>query len=322
MQKYIARRLLLFVPTLFLASVLVFLIVRVAPGDPVDTFFGTDPTLDAGVSFSQEQRDALREELDLDHNVVVQYGLWVADVFTLNPGESFRTQEEVLDVVKSSLPLTLELAFATMIIAVLVALPLGIISAIRQDTWLDYGLRVFSIGFLAMPIFWTGIIALVIAFETFRWGPPVDYADIWEDPWLNIRKLWLPVLILALNSAAVLARMLRSATLEVLRQDYVRTAFAKGLRERTVVVRHVVKNSLLPVVTVAGIQFAVLFSGTVITEQLFNLPGVGKKLILSLDTSDFPIIQFVVVLVALFVTIINLLVDLLYGYLDPRIRYE
>ena len=253
---------------------------------------------------------------------MVQYGLWVADVFTLNPGESFRTQEEVLDVVKSSLPLTLELAFATMIIAVLVALPLGIISAIRQDTWLDYGLRVFSIGFLAMPIFWTGIIALVIAFETFRWGPPVDYADIWEDPWLNIRKLWLPVLILALNSAAVLARMLRSATLEVLRQDYVRTAFAKGLRERTVVARHVVKNSLLPVVTVAGIQFAVLFSGTVITEQLFNLPGVGKKLILSLDTNDFPIIQFVVVLVALFVTIINLLVDLLYGYLDPRIRYE
>ena len=183
-------------------------------------------------------------------------------------------------------------------------------------------LRVFSIGFLAMPIFWTGIVALVIAFETLAWAPPVDYADVWEDPWLNIRKLWLPVLILALNSAAVIARMLRSATLEVLRQDYVRTAFAKGLRERTVVVRHVVKNSLLPVVTVAGLQFAVLFSGTVITEQLFNLPGVGKKLILSLDTNDFPIIQFVVVLVALFVTIINLLVDLLYGYLDPRIRYE
>ncbi len=182
--------------------------------------------------------------------------------------------------------------------------------------------RVDRIGFLALPVFWTGIVAILISSVYFDWFPPLAYKDIWEDPLANFKKLCLPISVLAINSGASIARMMRAAALEVLRQDYVRTAFAKGLRERAVVYRHVVKNAMLPVITVAGLQFAVLLSGTILLEVLFVLPGLGRKLVEAINFKDFPMIQFIVVMIALFVMLLNLVVDLTYGYLDPRIRYQ
>ena len=190
----------------------------------------------------------------------------------------------------------------------------------RQDTWIDYVLRVLSIGMLAMPIFWTAILALLIGIELTNWVPPIEYKEIWEDPVQNFKKLWLPILILAVNSGASMARMVRSATLEVLSQDYVRTAYAKGLGEKTVIVRHVLKNAMLPVVTVAGLQAAILISGTIILESLFVLPGIGLTLVRAINENDFPMVQYIVIMVALFIMTLNLFIDLLYGWLDPRIR--
>ncbi len=321
MQTYIIRRILLFIPTLFLVSIVVFVLLRIGPGDPVDIFLG-DAAEGTRALVSQRELQELRASLHLDDNIVVQYGKWVVDVFTLNPGDSFRLNSPVLDQVKSALPLTIEIALVTMALAMLIAVPLGVISAIRQDTWIDYLLRIFSIGFLAMPIFWTGLVAILISLEFFNWIPPIEYKEIWEDPVENFKKLWLPILILAINSSAVIARMMRSGTLEILRQDYVRTAYAKGLSERLVLSRHVIKNAMLPVITVAGLQAAILFGGVLIMEQLFVLPGIGFKLVSSITTDDFPMIQFIVIMIAFFIMIINLLVDLTYGLLDPRIRYQ
>ena len=321
MQTYIIRRILLFIPTLFLVSIVVFVLLRIGPGDPVDIFLG-DAAEGTRALVSQRELQELRASLHLDDNIVVQYGKWLVDVFTLNPGNSFRLNAPVIDQVKSALPLTIEIALVTMALAMLIAIPLGVISAIRQDTWIDYLLRIFSIGFLAMPIFWTGLIAILISLEFFNWIPPIEYKEIWEDPVENIKKLWLPILILAINSSAVIARMMRSGTLEILRQDYVRTAYAKGLSERLVLSRHVIKNAMLPVITVAGLQAAILFGGVLIMEQLFVLPGIGFKLVSSITTDDFPMIQFIVIMIAFFIMTINLLVDLTYGILDPRIRYQ
>lgn len=321
MQTYIIRRILLFIPTLFLVSIVVFVLLRIGPGDPVDIFLG-DAAEGTRALVSQRELQELRASLHLDDNIVVQYGKWLVDVFTLNPGDSFRLNSPVLDQVKSALPLTIEIALVTMALAMLIAIPLGVISAIRQDTWIDYLLRIFSIGFLAMPIFWTGLVAILISLEFFNWIPPIEYKEIWEDPVENIKKLWLPILILAINSSAVIARMMRSGTLEILRQDYVRTAYAKGLSERLVLSRHVIKNAMLPVITVAGLQAAILFGGVLIMEQLFVLPGIGFKLVSSITTDDFPMIQFIVIMIAFFIMTINLLVDLTYGMLDPRIRYQ
>ena len=321
MQTYIIRRILLFIPTLFLVSIVVFVLLRIGPGDPVDIFLG-DAAEGTRALVSQRELQELRASLHLDDNIVVQYGKWLVDVFTLNPGDSFRLNAPVIDQVKSALPLTIEIALVTMALAMLIAIPLGVISAIRQDTWIDYLLRIFSIGFLAMPIFWTGLIAILISLEFFNWIPPIEYKEIWEDPVENIKKLWLPILILAINSSAVIARMMRSGTLEILRQDYVRTAYAKGLSERLVLSRHVIKNAMLPVITVAGLQAAILFGGVLIMEQLFVLPGIGFKLVSSITTDDFPMIQFIVIMIAFFIMTINLLVDLTYGILDPRIRYQ
>ena len=321
MQTYIIRRILLFIPTLFLVSIVVFVLLRIGPGDPVDIFLG-DAAEGTRALVSQRELQELRASLHLDDNIVVQYGKWLVDVFTLNPGNSFRLNAPVIDQVKSALPLTIEIALVTMALAMLIAIPLGVISAIRQDTWIDYLLRIFSIGFLAMPIFWTGLIAILISLEFFNWIPPIEYKEIWEDPVENVKKLWLPILILAINSSAVIARMMRSGTLEILRQDYVRTAYAKGLSERLVLSRHVIKNAMLPVITVAGLQAAILFGGVLIMEQLFVLPGIGFKLVSSITTDDFPMIQFIVIMIAFFIMTINLLVDLTYGILDPRIRYQ
>lgn len=321
MQTYIIRRILLFIPTLFLVSIVVFVLLRIGPGDPVDIFLG-DAAEGTRALVSQRELQELRASLHLDDNIVVQYGKWLVDVVTLNPGDSFRLNAPVIDQVKSALPLTIEIALVTMALAMLIAIPLGVISAIRQDTWIDYLLRIFSIGFLAMPIFWTGLIAILISLEFFNWIPPIEYKEIWEDPVENIKKLWLPILILAINSSAVIARMMRSGTLEILRQDYVRTAYAKGLSERLVLSRHVIKNAMLPVITVAGLQAAILFGGVLIMEQLFVLPGIGFKLVSSITTDDFPMIQFIVIMIAFFIMTINLLVDLTYGILDPRIRYQ
>ena len=321
MQTYIIRRILLFIPTLFLVSIVVFVLLRIGPANPVEIFLG-DAAEGTRATVTPRELQELRASLHLDDNIVVQYGKWLVDVFTLNPGDSFRLNAPVLDQVKSALPLTIEIALVTMALAMLIAIPLGVISAIRQDTWIDYLLRIFSIGFLAMPIFWTGLVAILISLEFFNWIPPIEYKEIWEDPVENIKKLWLPILILALNSSAVIARMMRSGTLEILRQDYVRTAYAKGLSERLVLSRHVIKNAMLPVITVAGLQAAILFGGVLIMEQLFVLPGIGFKLVSSITTDDFPMIQFIVIMIAFFIMIINLLVDLTYGLLDPRIRYQ
>ncbi len=320
MRTYVARRLLLVIPTLFLVSVIIFSLMRIAPGDVVDQFLGEAET--GTGSYSEREIRELREGLGLDDPLVVQYGRWLWDFARMSPGDSFRLNASVFDEVKSALPLTLEIAVFTLVLALLIAIPLGVITAVRQDTWIDYLLRVLSIGFLALPVFWTGIVAILISSVYFDWFPPLAYKDIWEDPLANFKKLCLPISVLAINSGASIARMMRAAALEVLRQDYVRTAFAKGLRERAVVYRHVVKNAMLPVITVAGLQFAVLLSGTILLEVLFVLPGLGRKLVEAINFKDFPMIQFIVVMIALFIMLLNLVVDLTYGYLDPRIRYQ
>lgn len=320
MRQYLARRLLLFVPTLFIVSLIIFGLLRLGPGDPIEQYYG-DASSGTETNLSAKEIQELREYLNLDDHIVVQYFKWLGEVVTLSPGQSFRPPNlEVLDEVVDALPLTAEIALATIVLSLLIAIPLGVISAVRQDTLIDYGLRVFSIGFLAMPIFWTAILALLIGIETANWIPPLEYKEIWEDPLQNVKKLWLPILILAINSGAVIARMMRSATLEVLRQDYVRTAHAKGLKETLVISRHVIKNAMLPVVTVAGLQAAILFSGTLIMESLFVLPGLGLTLLYSINDNDFPMVQFIVVMVSLFIMILNLVIDVIYGWLDPRIR--
>ena len=318
MRTYILKRLLLIVPTLLGAATLVFLIMRVIPGDVTLLIFGGD----AAGHIDPKQLAAMRHRLGLDQPLLVQFGTWLWGVVRLDFGTSLWTGRPVIEELLIRLPLSLELALLSTIVSVLIAIPLGMLAAVRQDSWVDYVIRVFSIGGLAIPGFWVGIITILALVIFFGWGPPLEFTPPWVDPWANLSMMFWPVLTVGYRYSAVTTRMTRSTVLEVLREDYIRTAWAKGLRERTVVIRHALKNAMLPVITLIGTEFAFLIGGLVVTETVFTLNGVGRFVIDAVAHRDYPVVQALVFLIASSFVIVNLLVDLTYAWFDPRIRYR
>jgi len=317
-RTYLAKRLLLIVPTLFGVAAVVFVIMRVIPGDVSLLILGGDQT----GRIDPQQLAAMRHQLGLDQPLAVQFGAWLWGVLRLDFGTSLWTGQPVIEEVLIRLPLSLEVAILATIVSVLFAIPLGMLAAVRQDTWVDYVIRVVSIGGQAIPSFWVGILVILFLVIYFGWGPPLEFTPPWVDPWANFQQLVWPVLTIGYRYAAVTTRMTRSTVLEVLREDYIRTAWAKGLRERAVVIRHALKNAMLPVITLVGTEFAFLIGGLVVTETVFTLNGVGRFVVDAVAHRDYPVVQALVFLIALCFVIVNLLIDLTYAWLDPRIRYH
>ena len=318
MRTYLAKRLLLIVPTLFGVAAVVFLIMRVIPGDVTLLILGGDQT----GRIDPQQLAAMRHQLGLDQPIAVQFGTWLWGVLRLDFGTSLWTGQPVIEEVLIRLPLSLEVAILATIVSVLLAIPLGMIAAVRQDSWVDYVIRVVSIGGQAIPSFWVGILVILALVIYFGWGPPLEFTPPWVDPWANFQQLVWPVLTVGYRYAAVTTRMTRSTVLEVLREDYIRTAWAKGLRERAVVIRHALKNAMLPVITLVGTEFAFLIGGLVVTETVFTLNGVGRFVVDAVAHRDYPVVQALVFLIALCFVVVNLLIDLTYAWFDPRIRYH
>ncbi|HET8533526.1 MAG TPA: ABC transporter permease [Methylomirabilota bacterium] len=318
MRTYLAKRVLLIVPTLFGVAAVVFLIMRVIPGDVTLLILGGDQT----GRIDPQQLAAMRHQLGLDQPLAVQFATWLWGVLRLDFGTSLWTGQPVIEEVLIRLPLSLEVAILATIVSVLLAIPLGMVAAVRQDSWVDYVIRVVSIGGQAIPSFWVGILVILALVIYFGWGPPLEFTPPWVDPWANFQQLVWPVLTVGYRYAAVTTRMTRSTVLEVLREDYIRTAWAKGLRERAVVIRHALKNAMLPVITLVGTEFAFLIGGLVVTETVFTLNGVGRFVVDAVAHRDYPVVQALVFLIALCFVVVNLLIDLTYAWFDPRIRYH
>ena len=313
MGRYILRRLISSVPVVLLVSLVIFSLIHLTPGDPVVVMLGEEA--------SPEARDALRRQLGLDQPLPVQYGVWLARVLQGDLGRSIRTNQPVSEAIVQRLPVTIELALLAVAISLVVAVPAGIVAAIRRNSTADVASTVFSLLGVSMPNFLLAILLIYVFSLQLRWLPPIGYVNPLQDPAGNLRGMIMPALTLGLALAAVVARLMRSSLLETLNQDYVRTAWAKGLREGLVIRRHAMKNSLIPVVTVVGLQLGNLLGSAVVTETIFALPGVGRLVIDSIFQRDFPLVQGVVLYLALIFLLVNLLVDLVYGFLDPRIRY-
>jgi peptide/nickel transport system permease protein len=318
-RTYILKRLLLIFPTLLGVAAIVFLIMRVIPGDVALLILGGD---DGGGQIDQAQLDAVRKQLGLDQPLIVQFGTWLWGVLQFDFGTSLWTGQPIVHELAIRLPLSLQLALMATVVSVLIAIPLGTLAAVRQDTWVDYAVRVGSIGGLAIPSFWIGILCILFLVVYFGWGPPLEFTPPWVDPWVNLQMMIWPVVTVGYRYAAVTTRMTRSTVLEVLREDYIRTAWAKGLRERAVVVRHALKNSMLPVITLIGTEFAFLIGGLVVTETVFTLNGIGRFVVEAVAHRDYPVVQALVFLIAFSFVMVNLLVDLTYAWFDPRIRYR
>ena len=319
MKAYIIRRLLLIIPTLFILSILVFLSVRFIPGDVINVMeIRMDGLVGGGID-----RESVRRVLGLDMPVYVQYGRWLGGIFLHGTlGESlfggYAIEERILD----RLPVTIELGLLAVVIGLLIALPVGIYSAIRQDTAPDYLGRSFAIIGLATPNFWLALMVMIYPAIWWGWSPPMELVSFTGDPLGNLSMFIIPSLILGTASAAATMRMTRTMMLEVLRQDYIRTAWSKGLKERVVIVRHAVKNALIPVVTLIGMQLPILVGGSVIMENIFNLPGLGRLMLDALNARDYPVVSGINLFFATAVMGINLIIDLIYPYLDPSVRYE
>ena len=317
MRLYLAKRLLLVVPTLLGAAAVVFVIMRVIPGDVALLVLGGDQG-----QIDQTQLAAMRQQLGLDQPLLVQFGTWLWGVLRFDFGKSLWTGQPVVEELLIRLPLSLQLALMATMVSVVIAIPFGMLAAVRQDTWVDYLIRVISIGGLAIPSFWVGILCILLLVIYFGWGPPLEYTPPWVDPWANFSQMVWPVVTVGYRYAAVTTRMTRSTVLEVLREDYIRTAWAKGLREGAVVIRHALKNAMLPVITLIGTEFAFLIGGLVVTETVFTLNGVGRFVVDAVAHRDYPVVQALVFLIAFSFVIVNLLVDLTYAWFDPRIRYR
>ena len=317
MPRYILQRLLLMIPTLFGVAILVFLMLRLMGGDPVEVMLRGE-----GANVSQEIIEAERVRLGLDQPMVVQFGKWIGGMLTGDFGVSMWTGNPVSAEIASRLELSIQVALMATCLAVLIAIPLGTLSALYKNTWIDHVIRVFSIAGLAVPSFWLGMIIILLLLSFFHWHPPVAFTPFFENPRHNLAQLIWPALAVGYRYSAVATRMMRSTLLEVLQEDYIRTARAKGVYERLVVVRHALANAMLPVVTVIGLEFAFLIGGLVVTEQVFNLNGLGKLFVQAVARSDFTMVQSLVLLVAVFFIVVNFVIDLLYAWLDPRIRYR
>ena len=320
MRVYIIRRLLLILPTLFILSILVFLSVRFIPGDVVDVIQGR---LEMSQASGEIDREALARQLGLDVPAYVQYARWIGEILRHgNLGQSLLSGESIGEAILERLPVTIELGVMAILIGLVIALPVGIYSAIRQDTAADYAGRSLAIIGLATPNFWLGVMVMIYPAIWWGWSPPLELIHFTEDPLGNLQMFLIPSLILGTASAAATMRMMRTMMLEVLRQDYIRTAWSKGLRERIVIIRHVIKNALIPVVSLIGLQLPILVGGSVIMENIFNLPGIGRLLLTALNNRDYPMISGINLFFATGVVGLNLLIDLIYPYLDPRVRYE
>jgi len=323
MLKYTIKRILLMIPTLFGAALLVFLLLRAIPGDICELRMAGE----GGYVDEQAILDC-QVDLGMDKSQMVQLGEFLLGFATFDLGKSMWTGQDITHELNLRFKLSVQVAIMATFVAVVIAIPLGTISAIRQDTWLDYAVRTFSIAGIAIPSFWLGImiiLGLLISTQAILgepWMPPIQYVSPFVDPWENMVQLIWPAMATGYRYSAVATRMTRSALLEVLREDYVRTARAKGLIERIIINRHALKNSMLPVVTVIGIEFAFLMGGLVVTEQVFNLNGLGKLFVESVLNHDYTLTQALVMLVALIFVVTNFVVDLLYAWLDPRIRYS
>lgn len=317
MQRYILKRLLMMIPTLLGVAVLVFLLMRVVPGDIVELKFAGE-----GAFVSKETIEKERTRLGLDKPVWQQFIDWMWGIVRLDFGTSMWTGRPITHEIAIRLELSLQVAIMATIIAILLSIPLGTLAAIKQDTWVDYSIRVFSIAGLATPSFWLGILIILMFLIYFQWLPPMFYTPIWVDPWKNLSQLIWPALAVGYRYSAVATRMTRSSVLEVLREDYIRTARAKGLWEKVVITRHAMKNAMLPVITVIGLEFAFLIGGLVVTEQVFNLNGLGMLFVESIARRDYTMTQALVLLVGFTFIVVNFLVDLLYAWLDPRIHYR
>ena len=319
MRAYVIRRLFLIIPTLLLLTILVFLSVRFLPGDVIDAMLGRMEYDQPGAS----DREALERMLGLDVPGYVQYARWLGGIFLHGSlGESLMGRGAVEEQIIDRLPVTVELGLLAILIGLVIALPVGIYSAIRQDTAADYAGRSVAIIGLATPNFWLGIMVMIYPAIWWGWSPPLELVPFSEDPLGNLRMFLIPSLILGTASAAALMRLTRTMMLEVLRQDYIRTAWSKGLRERVVIIRHTIKNALIPVVTLIGLQLPILIGGSVIMENIFNLPGLGRLILVALNDRDYPLISGINLFFATAVMGANLVTDLLYAFLDPRIRYQ
>ena len=318
MRQYTLKRIGLFFPTLLLMTMLVFVVMRIVPGDPAIAILEGD----GGGSYTEADLAQLRAKLGTDRNLVVQYADWIGGIVQGDFGDSLWFKSSVMSELGDRLPRTLELAVLAIVISVAFSVPLGVLSAIKPDSWLDFGARTFTLVGIAIPNFLMAILMIIVLLTVFNWLPPLGYVELWDDPLRNLQQMIFPALSLAIYDMAFIARVTRSAMMEVLREDYMRTARAKGLSEVVVLTRHGLKNAFLPILTISGWQFARLFEGTVIIETIFLIPGMGRILIEAVFHRDFTMIQAVIVVIGAGVLLINLLVDLLYGWLDPRIRYN
>lgn len=318
--RYFVQRVLQLIPVLILVSVAVFLIIRIIPGDPVLVMLGIDPEERARIS--EEQYESLKHQLGYDRPIYVQYVNWVSRIVQGDMGLSLRSRRPIFDVIFERYPATLYLALAALLTGVLIAIPMGVIAAMRQNTSVDYAAMGFALWGIAVPNFWLALMLIVLFSLKLGWLPSIGYASPLENPWLFLQHVFLPAIVMGTDLAAPLTRYIRAEMLEQLTQDYVRTAWAKGLPARMVIVRHALKNSLIAAVTVIGLQTARLLGGSTIVETVFSWPGVGRLLIEGIYSRDYPIVQGAVLLIAVTFVFINLFVDIVYKWLDPRIKLE
>jgi peptide/nickel transport system permease protein len=314
MHLYLARRLLLVVPTLIGVSIVVFSMVRLLPGDAVSMLL-------QDYAYASDA-DAMRARLGLDRPFHVQYFEWVGGLLQGNLGASLRSNDPVTIEISNRMPVTAELGLMAMAIGLLIALPIGVLSAVRQDTRTDYLARGLAIGMLAIPGFWLGTLVITLPSIWWQWTPPLRYTKLWDDPGKNLGQMIIPAIILGIALSGTVMRLTRAQMLEVLRQDYVRTAAAKGLKEWAIVFRHALRNAFIPVLTLLGLEVAIVVGGAVVVESVFALPGIGRYLLEGIQYRDYPVIQALNLIFATVIVLANLLVDLLYAWFDPRVRYS
>jgi peptide/nickel transport system permease protein len=315
--RYLWRRFFLALLTLLGVAVLIFIMLRVVPGDVVELKLRGE-----GGAVTQDVIEHERARLGLDQPLPVQFGAWMRGLATLDFGKSMWTERPVAEEIGLRFSLTFELAVLTMLVSVAIALPLGTLSALLRDSWVDYAVRIVSIAGLAVPAFWLGMLIILFLLNVFRWLPPITFTPLWKDPLASLSQLIWPALAVGYRYSAIVTRMLRSSIIEVMSEDYIRTARAKGLWERLVIGRHALRNALLPTTTVIGLEFAFLIGGLVVTEQVFNLNGLGRLFVQAVTHNDFTLIQGLVMVIATVAITVNLAVDLIYAALDPRIRYR
>ncbi len=318
MGSYIIRRVVQSIIVILIVTIMVFIGMRLLPGDPIFMLFNPNQLQ----NMTQEELDKIRHDAGLDRSLVVQYFDWLGGVFTGDLGDSILTEEPIAKDLAKRIPITAYLGVLSFVIAIILGIPAGIISAIRRGTWLDTVVTTLANLGITVPIFWLGIMLMWAFAVKLNWLPTSGFTSPFDDFWLSTKKLIMPVFCMSIFSIGGNARQARSSMLEVLRQDYIRTAWSKGLRERTVLIRHALKNSLIPIITLAGMGIAAIFGGSVLIEQVFNVPGMGRLAVDSLFQHDYPYVQGITLVMTAIVVFSNLLIDLSYGWLDPRIRYD